>query len=185
MVGGRGYWLKERWTSLGSLVVVLLITLVILAFRQRIAHFERYGYPGIFLISLFSNATLVLPVPGLAVTALGGVVFNPLWVGLVSGPGFALGELTGYLAGYSGRAALEKPERYGRIEGWMERWGAGVLFLLSAIPNPLFDLAGMAAGAMRFPLWRFLVICWLGKTVKALAVAYLGMGFSQLFGWLF
>ena len=171
--------------SLGGLVVVLLITVVILAFRERIAHFERYGYPGIFLVSLLSNATLVLPVPGLAVTALGGVVFNPLWVGLVSGPGFALGELTGYLAGYSGRGALKEPERYQRIERWMQRRGPWVLFILSAIPNPLFDLAGIAAGAMRFPLWRFLVICWLGKTLKALAVAYLGMGFSELFGWLF
>jgi uncharacterized membrane protein YdjX (TVP38/TMEM64 family) len=181
----RIHWSRERTIKLAGLALVLLLTVLIWPFRQRIADFERYGYPGIFLISLLSNATIILPVPGLAATALGGLAFNPLWVGLAAGPGLALGELTGYLAGYSGRAALEEPERYQRIERWIQRRGSWVIFILSAIPNPFFDLAGIAAGAVRFPLWRFLLVCWLGQTVKALTVAYLGAGSSQLFGWLF
>ncbi|RLC74997.1 MAG: hypothetical protein DRI61_15635, partial [Chloroflexi bacterium] len=53
-------------------------------------------------------------------------------------------------------------------------YGALVIFILSVIPNPFFDLAGMAAGVSRFPLWRFLLACWLGKTVKTTAVAFAG-----------
>jgi len=48
------------------------------------------------------------------------------------------------------------------------------LLVLSAFPNPLFDLAGITAGMMRVPVSRFLLACWIGKTIKSLAIAYLG-----------
>lgn len=181
--GGR--WRRERLKSLGGLLLVLLITAAILAFRKELAQFKRFGYPGVFLLSLLGNATVILPVPGLAATAVGGMVFHPLGTGIASGLGLALGELTGYLAGYSGRAALRDSQRYRRIEGWIRRHGYWVIFLLAAVPNPFFDLAGMAAGAARLPLPRFLLVCLLGETVKAVAVAYLGAGSSQLLTWLF
>jgi membrane protein YqaA with SNARE-associated domain len=46
------------------------------------------------------------------------------------------------------------------------------LFLLAAIPNPLFDVAGVAAGALRYPVWGFLVAVLVGKLVKFVAVVY-------------
>ncbi len=63
----------------------------------------------------------------------------------------------------------------------MERRGFVTLFVLSAIPNPVFDMAGIAAGMLRFPVHRFLLACWLGKTLKGVAVAYLG---SMSVSWL-
>jgi uncharacterized membrane protein YdjX (TVP38/TMEM64 family) len=85
-----------------------------------------------------------------------------------------LGELTGYLAGYGGSAIVEDTPRFQRIRDWMGRRGFLTLLLLSVIPNPLFDLAGIAAGMSRYPVWRFLTACWLGKTTKALILAFLG-----------
>jgi membrane protein DedA with SNARE-associated domain len=35
-------------------------------------------------------------------------------------------------------------------------------------------LAGIAAGALHYPVWRFLLVCFLGKTVKGLALALAG-----------
>jgi membrane protein DedA with SNARE-associated domain len=75
---------------------------------------------------------------------------------------------------------------YERLERWMQRNGSATIFVLSTIPNPIFDLAGIAAGALRFPLERFLVSCWVGKTIKTTLFAYVGAQFintlDSLFG---
>jgi len=167
-------------------VLAVVITLAIATFRDELARFERYGYPGVFLISLLGNATVILPAPSLAfVFGMGGVL-NPLFVGLVAGVGEALGELTGYLAGYGGQAVVEDWQMSDRLERWMRRNGSATIFVLSAIPNPFFDLAGIAAGALRFPLERFLLSCWVGKTIKTTFFAFVGAQFintlESLFG---
>jgi membrane protein YqaA with SNARE-associated domain len=128
----------------------------------------------VFLISLVGNATIVLPAPSLALVFAMGSVLNPLLVGLVAGVGEALGELTGYAAGFAGRAVIEDYQTYGRMVDWMERRGGITVFVLSAIPNPFFDLAGIAAGTLRYPVWKFLLFCWLGKTLKTTLVALAG-----------
>ncbi|MBC8264377.1 MAG: VTT domain-containing protein [Anaerolineales bacterium] len=165
---------KKVYQRLGAVVLAVVVSLAIAAFRDELARFERYGYAGVFLISLLGNATVIFPAPSLAfVLAMGGVL-NPLLVGLVAGVGEALGELTGYLAGYGGRAVIEDWQMYERLDGWMRRNGVATIFALSLIPNLFFDLAGIAAGAMRFPLGIFLLSCWLGKTMKTLCVAFAG-----------
>jgi membrane protein YqaA with SNARE-associated domain len=84
-----------------ALLLVIAVTVAGVLWRGRLGRFVAYGYPGIFLISLAASATLIFPVPSLAlVFALGGVL-NPVLVGLAAGLGETPGELTGYLAGYS------------------------------------------------------------------------------------
>ena len=170
---------KHR-SQLLALLFSLVITVAVVIFREQLAALRGYGYLGVFVVSVLGNATVLFPVPSLAVTFAGGGVLNPLLVGLVAGVGEPLGELTGYLAGYGGSAIIEEGPRFQRLKSWMERHGFLTLLVLSAIPNPLFDLAGVTAGIMRFPLYLFLLACWLGKTAKALAVAYLGSQFLEL-----
>ena len=88
-----------------------------------------------------------------------------------------MGELTGYLTGYSGRAVVQDQERYDQMVAWMQRHALWVIFVLSVIPNPLFDLAGIAAGALQIPVHRFLLVCLLGKTIKTTAFALGGNAF--------
>jgi uncharacterized membrane protein YdjX (TVP38/TMEM64 family) len=134
--------------------------------RDRVEQFGLYGYPGVFVISLLGNATVILPAPSLAIVSVLGSVLNPYLVGLIAGAGSALGELTGYLAGYSGRAVVQDQARYARITAWMQQNGLWVIFVLSVIPNPLFDLAGIAAGVLKIPVHQFLLACFFGKTIK-------------------
>ena len=54
----------------------------------------------------------------------------------------------------------------------MERRGTLAVFLVSIVPNPFFDIIGIAAGGTRFPLRRFLITVWAGKSLKGLMVAY-------------
>jgi membrane protein DedA with SNARE-associated domain len=149
-------------------------TLVILWFAPQIQRFQQYGYPGVFLTSLIGNASIALPIPSLAVTFAMGAVLNWVIVGLVSGIGEALGESTGYLAGYGGSVMIEDHPLYRRMKYWMERYGMATIFVLSVVPNPLIDLAGIAAGASRHGYFKFLFACWAGKTIKTLIFAWAG-----------
>jgi membrane protein YqaA with SNARE-associated domain len=169
---------QDFWT--GKLFRFLVVALVIaisasiFAFREHFAELAAVGYPGIFLVSLLSSATIVLPAPSLALVFAMGSALPWLPVGLAAGAGEALGELTGYLAGIGGRAIVEDQKGYERLTTWMERRGGITIFVLSVIPNPLFDLAGIAAGTLRYPVWRFLLFCWLGKSIKTTIVALAG-----------
>ena len=97
-----------------------------------------------------------------------------IWVGLIAGLGEALGEFSGYAAGYGGRIVFENRPEYERIHRWMERHGMLSMFLLSIFPNPLFDLAGVAAGAVRMPIRRFFLAVLSGKVIKDTYLAAIG-----------
>ncbi|HJX41119.1 MAG TPA: VTT domain-containing protein, partial [Anaerolineales bacterium] len=60
------------------------------------------------------------------------------------------------------------------LEDWTNRYGAWTIVALAALPNPVFDLAGVAAGALRMPVFTFLLWAWVGKVIKMLFVAYFG-----------
>ena len=51
------------------------------------------------------------------------------------------------------------------------------IFILSIVPF-LFDLVGIAAGALRLPLWKFMLACWAGRTIL-----YVGMAWAGARGW--
>ena len=132
----------------------------------------RLSYGAVALAVLLASGGLVVPVPALAITCTTATFLNPAAIAVIAGLAGTLGELTGYFLGYSGNGVISRGRFYGRVEGWMRRRGWLLLFLMSAAPNPLFDLAGIAAGALRYPLWRFLLAVGLGKQVKFFMVAY-------------
>jgi uncharacterized membrane protein YdjX (TVP38/TMEM64 family) len=163
------------------LVLVVAGTFLLVFNRNKIQHLEVYGYPGIFLVSLLSNATILVPLPGVMLTSAMAMVFNPFWVAIASGAGAALGELSGYLVGFSGQPMLEKSDNVKKLTAWMQNNQSWTIFLLALVPNPLFDMAGFMAGASRMPVWKFLFFCLLGKIAKMLAFAYLGAGIFSVF----
>jgi uncharacterized membrane protein YdjX (TVP38/TMEM64 family) len=165
---------RLRLIQIFTVVVVVGAALAAVYFRDHLQEFRQYGYAAVFLVGLISNATLILPVPGLAVSSLMGGVFNPWLVGIVGGIGQALGELSGYMVGYSGQGLVSHRPIYSRLLGWMERHGMLTIFVLALIPNPVFDVGGMAAGALRYPLWKFLLSCAAGKIGKNIIFALLG-----------
>lgn len=166
------------WTSwpvrVAMIVAVVGISVGIYLVRDQFTYLAAFGYPGIFLVSLLGNATIVLPAPYLVLVFTLGKVLPPVLVGLAAGAGSALGEVVGFAAGMGGRRVIERRRTYERLTVWMKRHGDLTLFLLALIPNPIADIAGIIAGSLRYPLWRFLAICWLGKTLKLIAVAYAG-----------
>lgn len=157
--------------------MVIGLSVFVFSLRGRAEEFARYGYPGIFALSLMANATVILPAPSIALVFVFGGVLDPILVGLVAGAGAALGELAGYAAGYSGQAVVENAAIYERFINWLrsnERLTLIIMAGLAAIPNPFFDLVGIAAGVLKIPVARFLVAAWIGKTLLMGATALAG-----------
>lgn len=176
--GGKWLRFKGKYTLALVILAVIAIAAITMYFWEGIKALQSYGYLGAFVISFLGSATVIIPVPALAVTfALGGVLKYPFLVGIAVGLAEPIGELTGYIAGRAGHRTFFE-SRYAalfiKVQGWMVRRGTLFLFLMSAVPNPVFDLAGVAAGAMRYPLYKYLLVCWAGKTVKGIGIAYAG-----------
>ena len=180
-VGELARWLtrSEHRLQLGALLVGLglvvgvTIAWLISADYSDIEYWKTLGYPGVLLVTFVGAVGMILPVPGLAaVCGAGGLELNVIGVGLLAGIGETAGELSGYAIGYGGRSVVERRKLYRKITGWMERRGTLVIFLLSAVPNPFFDVVGIAAGGTGYGLRRFVVVVWTGKTIKGLTVAW-------------
>jgi len=162
---------------LAALLAVIAISLAIFFLPEEQAKaLENFGYSGIFLLSLISNATILLPAPGLLVVFSMGARFPPVAVALAAGSGAAIGELSGYLAGYGGQTVISNNSMYQRMVAWMKKNGSLTVLVLAFLPNPFFDLTGIAAGALKMPVRQFLLWCWFGKLGKMLIVALAGAG---------
>lgn len=187
-----GFWTKERYSQLATLLLVIALFALVFWQRANIIEFARelgrYGalkYAGVFIISAAASATIVIPAPGLAMTSAFGAFsvssWDPLWFGVSSGLGATLGEVTGYMLGYSGRMAIPYTKTYDRIVGWMKKWGSWTIFVLALLPNPLFDVAGLAAGILKYPLWKFLLVGAAGRLPKHILFSFLGYWGIHLF----
>ena len=165
-----------------ALLVVVGITVGAYLLRNQLGKFAAFGYPGVFLIVLISYATILVPVPGLAIVFAMSGVLNPLGLALAAAAGATLGELSGYLAGYSGRAVIENWKRYGKITAWVRKYGGPAILVLAAIPNPFFDLVGIASGVLKIPMHKFILWVLPGQIIKMLLIAYAG---SLSLEWIF
>jgi membrane protein YqaA with SNARE-associated domain len=160
-----------------SFGLVYLFQYLIAYFNISVERFATTAYLVVFVISLVSNASIIVPVPiFVAIMITAAQYWNPVLIALAASVGGALGEITGYYAGYLGKRIihLENAPGYDRLVGWMKRYGPWGIFLISLQPILPFDIAGLLAGASRLPLWKFLLACWAGKFPKYLLGCYLG-----------
>ena len=181
--GGQIHWLK---------LAIALLVLVALSFglayllgyvaeklNLPLYDFAWLAYLIVFATSLASNLTIIAPVPFAAsIMVAAATEWNPVLITLFASIGAAIGELTGYYAGYLGKkiAISENVAWYGRIERWIQRHGVWSIIFLSFQPIIPFDIGGMIAGAAKMPLHRFLPAVWLGRFPKYIIITYAGLG---------
>ena len=184
---------REYWIGVAGLVLTVGVIVAVILYFDDIQTLGGYGYLGAFLIGVFGGATYIAPVPMLPVIFVLGTVLKPsfapylgpVFVGAAAGLGETIGALTIYMTGYGGGAAIASSKHakvraiYSRILGWMERRGSLILFIFSAVINPFFYPIAITAGATRFSLKKYILICIVGKTIKGITVAaagYWGLG---------
>ncbi|MCJ7669616.1 MAG: hypothetical protein MUO61_03750, partial [Dehalococcoidia bacterium] len=101
------------------------------------------AYLAVFITSLVSNASIIIPVPifvGIMIPVAKMMAevspWGPVLVALTASSAGTLGEITGYYAGYLGKKIIvtETTPGYEKLVGWMKRHGPWGIFLLSLQP---------------------------------------------------
>ncbi len=164
-------------------VVIFIITLLLLFLawheRRYIYRFEHLGYFGLFAFNVLANATVFLPIPGFVSAFIAGAIWNPFLVGLIAGVGSAIGELVGFFLGFGGRGLVNnsgkgKHEFVKKVEKWFRKSGFLTIFVAAALPDPLFDLVGILAGTLDYPIYKFFLATVLGRVIRNIIIAWSG-----------
>ena len=142
------------------------------------------GYPGAFLISAIGNATILVPFPYVGVAfILGGLrdeltlafVFDPWLIGIVSGIGAMIGEMTGYLIGYGGGRLIDE-DQTSAFKSFVDshpRATPIVVWFLAATPIP-DDVLVIPLGAARYSWWKVALVQLIGKTMFLMGISWSG-----------
>ena len=123
-------------------------------------------------LSLLVFTALILlrgPLGALGDLGYAGVVL----IGIVGGMVGALGGLTGYVLGTRTSRGVQTQPTYSRSLGFIRRWVGPSVFTFALIPGP-FMIASLWAGAVHYPLWRFLLFVTAGKMIKLTGFAFVG-----------
>jgi membrane protein DedA with SNARE-associated domain len=150
-----------------------LVAVVLVQFRDSLVGTGAWGYAGVFLAELGNTVVILVPTPAHAYTFAAGATLNPWVLGIIGGTAAALGELTGYYLGLKGRRVVEGGEFYERMRSVTARWTGAALLTFAALPVP-FDVAGVWAGALKYPVDKFLLYVLVGKTIKVTGIALAG-----------
>ena len=158
---------------LAAVAASFLVVAVMLHYREPLARLGSWGYLGAFLAESANSALILVPTASSAYTFAMGVSLNPFLLGLIGGIGAGLGELTGYLLGSRGRVILEDGPLAARLRRVTNRWMGPAIVAAALLPVP-FDVAGLWAGASRYPVLRFLLLVTTCKVIKMTVVALAG-----------
>lgn len=169
-------FVQEKTKAIIQILFGLAIAAAVIFLNDSIATLGNYGYIGVFIISALSSATLFIPAPGWAVVAAMATILDPVYVGLVAGIGSAIGELTGYMVG-DGALDFAGRKKYEKFLLFIKKNDALAIFVFSFLPNPFFDIAGIAAGAANVPLWRYMLFCAVGRSLRYVLLAWLTVQF--------
>jgi membrane protein YqaA with SNARE-associated domain len=175
--GGLGKLERYKRAALWvGIAIVVALAVLVAVYGSSLESLAGFGYPGVAVLMFLTSTTVFLPAPGFAAVMAAGTVWNPLLVGIFAGIGAATGEMSGYIlgAGCRNAARLDANVTFLTAQRWLNRYGIAAILILSLVPNPFFDVLGLAAGAMGYPARRFWIVCIVGKAVKFVTFAYFG-----------
>jgi membrane protein YqaA with SNARE-associated domain len=168
----------ETIIKITSAVFSIIIMLIGFLYIKDLKKFKKYGYLGIFIISFLGSIAVFSPAAPMA-AIYAGTIYNPLLVSFVSALGAICGDAPGYGIGYGGQLIIPPSNVYDHIKYFMKINGTMTIFILATIPNPFFDIAGIAAGASNFPFWKFVIISFIGKWIKFTIFSLVGRSLKK------
>ncbi len=80
-----GAILRSRVLPILGIVMVVLISVGIFLYRDRLAELGTLGYPGVFVVAMVWNSTVLVPIPSFWTYFFLGQIFHPAFVGLLAG----------------------------------------------------------------------------------------------------
>lgn len=179
---------KSEWVLVGILAVLAVVA-ALAASNEAFAVWNQrlyqtwtvwavhYGYFGAFIAALVGNLTVVIVMPYTLVTFfLASAGLNPLVLGILTGVGAVIGELSGYLIGRfsSGTVERRRPAAYAALKRIVEHRPVvipALLFTFSLLPFP-DDVLFIPLGMLRYSFWKLILPSLAGKVGAGLAIAY-------------
>jgi len=177
---------REAIIGGSSLAITIVLCIFIIQHRGFLEEIGEWGYIGCFVINLLASVTLVMPGFGIPITFTLGGVLNPAIVGAVAGIGETLGALSAYFTGYGGRGLFRDSNStlYIRFSNLLHRHGSKAVFVMASVFNPLYYPFAVFLGMLRFGWMKFFLATWAGRTIKNMALAYLGyFGLRSILVW--
>lgn len=159
-------------------LLALNVAVFILPIDYRV--FGAWAYPGVFIVTFIANAAIALPIPYLPIVGqVARTAENVPLVIATAALASVLGESVAYAIGRVQRDVFTDHPIYIRLQRLVGRpWRASLaLFVLAAPLNPLFDVAGIAAGALGIP---YRIFFWSVFAARLLRFAVLVIGIAAL-----
>jgi uncharacterized membrane protein YdjX (TVP38/TMEM64 family) len=173
------YW-KIALMLIAALGLNLVVLMIPLTWIEGLRGHGTLAYLAAFAITALANASVIVPIPypGL-IALLARVMGSPFDIAIAGAAGSTLGETTAFIVGRVGKTAVEDTRFYRWLKHQLRTplRAFVILFLLSAPPNPFFDVAGLTAGSLGVPFWIFAVATFLGRILKMLFFTGLGQQF--------
>lgn len=183
---------RRIWMLVGLVLFTLAVSFGMMLLMKRLQgvlasplkEYALYAYLGVFVITTLNSATIVFPTPGMALVLAAANSWNPFIIAIVASIGGTLGEVTGYLVGRAGKNVIlpDQSKTYKRAEEWTKSHGGWVFSLLAGVPLVPFDIVGIMAGGLKYPVGKFLLFCWFGRIPRTFIEVFFG---AQLLRWVF
>jgi membrane protein YqaA with SNARE-associated domain len=141
------------------------------------AAFTSFAYAGALVVCFLANALVAIPIPYIPIIAhIGATAANPALVVVLGALGSVLGESVAFLVGRAEEGLVSERPIYRRLHRVAEHelLSGALLFVLAAPLNPLFDVAGLAAGAVGVRFRVFFIAVFAARLVRLAFIVWLG-----------
>lgn len=169
----RGKRLKKILFVFIGVLVAMTFSIPYIIFHDQIREKALLGYVGLFFACAISNLTILIPSSSTLIVLTATTALNPWLCIFCGGLGTALGEQSSYVCGLIGTIGLDVSVNWNqKVVNAVKRHAFLTVFIFAFVPLPVFDIAGIVAGATRMNWVKYTAAAVLGKTLKFfLAVA--------------
>jgi membrane protein YqaA with SNARE-associated domain len=169
----------RRHVVLAVAGVIFLIALNISVYYAPIDYgaFTSFAYLGAFVVCFLANALIAIPIPYIPIVAHIGATTEVPWLVVALGAlASVLGESVAFVAGRAEEGLVSEHPVYRRVHRVAERplVAGAMIFAFAVPPNPIFDVAGLAAGAVGVPYRVFLVSVFAARLIRLAVIVWLG-----------
>lgn len=166
----------------GIIATIALSTLTLYRLPIGDVLFNKHEIISILLSAFFSHLAIIAR--GFFIPLFLSLTerYNPLLLGFSAGLGGGLGEIIAYCWGSSIKETLstDKGGVNDPLPKWIEKYGLLAILLFASSPLPDTPIM-LLAGALRFPLWKLVIVQVIGKTtLYTLGAVFGGIIFMEL-----
>lgn len=164
-------------SAVAGIVFMLAFNIAVFLAPIDYSAFTSFAYLGSFVVTLLANALIVIPIPYVPIVAHIGATAEIPWLVVALGAlGSVLGESVAFLAGRAELGLVSEQPIYKRLHRVAQHplLAGVILFAFALPPNPLFDVGGLAAGAVGMSYRVFFLAVFAARLIRLAVIVWLG-----------